>query len=366
MKINRTMGQYIVAGVILVLFLVVVHRFILPVVFGLLISLIFRPLYMMLDNRMGRRHHLAAITSTVILLIGFLLPLIVMGILIAKDASQFLSSIVNILKDGNLKNGNFLEIPALSKIYEGANAIHPISHESFNGFIKLVLSKTGGVGSAMLTGMAAAVPKMAFATLLFLVGFYFGLVDGPKLVRFLRKSSPFTEKKTEYLFKRTHQICNAVVLGAFAAGLVQGTMLSLAFWILGIPRPALAGVITLFSAFIPLMGAAPAGLGGTLFLLFNGKVIPAIIMFAIFLIASITDNVVKPWVLKGKTELHPLLGLLSVLGGMTVFGLTGIFLGPLVVALTISFIELRKNSGSEEETSNIGPKKNVKIVASSG
>jgi predicted PurR-regulated permease PerM len=110
----------------------------------------------------------------------------------------------------------------------------------------------------------------------------------------------------------------------------------------------LAVVVTIISSFIPLMGSAPAGIAGTLYLLIKGKFVHAIIMAVFFLLASLSDNVVKPWVLKGKTELHPMLGLMSVLGGLTLFGAAGLFLGPIITALTITVIQLQKRPAHKE------------------
>lgn len=358
---NRAVGQYIIAGTIFLFFVLVIHHFILPVIFGLLVSLVFRPLYLKLDAVLKHHHHLTAIASTFILMIGFLVPLILIGSVVAKDAVQFVNSILHLSRDPNYVNGSLLGIPAISKIYHGVNAIHPVSQESFVGFLKMAFAKTGVAGNAILAGLATSIPKIFVTILLFLVAFYFGLIDGPRFVRFLRNIMPFTQKETDHFFRRTFGICNAVVLGALVAGIIQGIILALGFWVLGVPRPLLAFVVTVISAFIPLMGAGPAGLGGTLYLLFNGNVFSAVIMFVLFLIASVTDNVVKPWVLKGKTELHPLLGLLSVLGGISIFGFAGIFLGPLVTALTVSFLEMERTFSPEEQIPSSRQKKNVKI-----
>jgi predicted PurR-regulated permease PerM len=82
------------------------------------------------------------------------------------------------------------------------------------------------------------------------------------------------------------------------------------------------------------------GIGGTIYLLSIGKPIKAIVMLGAFGLAGISDNIVKPLVLKGKTALHPFLGLISVLGGLKAFGVAGIFLGPVITALTIVLLQL--------------------------
>ena len=177
-----------------------------------------------------------------------------------------------------------------------------------------------------------------------MIALYFGLVDGPRLVIFIKENSPYTPRDTDVIFQTTAGICNAVVLGAFLAGLVQGTIIGLAYWILGIPKPLFFGALTALFGLIPLVGSAPTGLGGTLYLLATGKAVKAIVMLGAFGLAAISDNIVKPWVLKGRMSLHPFLGLLSVLGGIKAFGFAGIFLGPVITGLTITLLQLFHHS----------------------
>ena len=235
-----------------------------------------------------------------------------------------------------------LEVPAISSFYDKVNAFHPVSRENFTRYARSATANIGAYGANFLAALAASIPRIAVSIVFFLVAFYFGLLDGPRLVRFLHDNLPFSAKQNEQLFETTQKICTAVVLGALIAGIVQGTILGLGYWILGIPSALFAVIVTMISSFIPLMGSTPAGLGGTLYLLIKGKIVKAIIMLGIFLLASVSDNVVKPWVLKGKTELHPMLGLMSVLGGLTVFGAAGLFLGPIITALTITMIRLQR------------------------
>jgi predicted PurR-regulated permease PerM len=365
MRMKRSVGQYIVFGIILALFIAVIHRFILPVVLGLLISLVFRPIYLLLVRKFGNRNHLAASVSTLLLVIGVLLPLILIGASVAEDIAHFVNSMAALSRDPDVKNGKILQIPVVSELHRKLNAIYPISEETFTRNVRSLAASGGKFGGTFLTGLAASIPRLLVAIVFFLVAFYFGLIDGPKFVDFLKANLPFTHKECDELFERTHKICKAVVLGALMAGLVQGAILGSAYWLLGIPRPFLAVVVTLISSFIPLMGSAPAGIAGTVYLLAKGRIGAAIVMLALFLLASVSDNIVKPWVLKGKTELHPMLGLLSVLGGLTVFGVAGLFLGPIITALTITFLQLRQTSRKEEHLHGEEGNTNSKILTTS-
>src|SRR5205823_2573263 len=100
------------------------------------------------------------------------------------------------------------------------------------------------------------------------------------------------------------------------------------------------GSITVIFTFIPLFGGLPTGLGGVIYLILQHRYGAAIGMGIAFALASISDNIAKQWVLKGHSELHPLIGLISVLGGLKLFGFSGLFFGPLIAALTIAVIQL--------------------------
>ncbi|HET6266492.1 MAG TPA: AI-2E family transporter, partial [Acidobacteriota bacterium] len=207
---------------------------------------------------------------------------------------------------------------------------------------KEILVSTLSVATTITGNIVTSVPGTFVSITFFLLAFYFRLTDGTRLVEFLHENLPFAKADLDILFRTVENICEGVMLGALTAGVIQGFIIGLGYWIFGIPQPFLFGVLTVILSFIPLFGTLPTALGGVIYLLFHHRVGAAIGFGSMFLAASISDNIVKPWVLKGRSQLHPLLGLISVLGGLKVFGFAGIFLGPTIVALTINLIELRR------------------------
>jgi predicted PurR-regulated permease PerM len=329
MKRYRNIGQVVVFIVILSAFIVVVHQFIIPVILGLLVSLVFRPIFLWLMNRLGGRRRLAATLSTFVIIFCVLFPLIMIGTYVVKDVAQLAA-----------QGSGQTAAPMLETIYNIINAIFPIPRDKFDQQARTMLAQIGESGKNLVAGILRSVPRAVTSLIFFLIAFYFGLVDGSRLVKFIQDNSPFTVRETQQIFRITNSICNAVVLGAFLAGLVQGTIIGLAYWILGIRKPLFFGALTVLFGLIPLVGSAPMGAGGTIYLLILGKPIKALIMLGFFGLAAISDNIVKPWVLKGRSSLHPFLGLLSVLGGLKAFGIAGIFLGPVITALTIVLLQL--------------------------
>jgi predicted PurR-regulated permease PerM len=330
MKRYRNIGQVVIFIVILAAFILVVHQFIIPVILGLLVSLVFRPIFLWLMNRLGGRRRLAAALSTFVIVFCVLFPLIMIGMYVVKDVAQLASQ----------GSGEVSQPAMLQTIYHGINTVFPIPHDKFDEQARNMLTQIREAGKNLGRSILSSIPRAATSLIFFLIAFYFGLVDGSRLVKFIQENSPFTARETQQIFRITNSICNAVVLGAFLAGLVQGTIIGLSYWILGIPKPFFFGALTALFGLIPLVGSAPMGVGGTLYLLIIGKPVKALIMLGCFGLAAISDNIVKPWVLKGRSSLHPFLGLLSVLGGLKAFGIAGIFLGPVITALTIVLLQL--------------------------
>jgi predicted PurR-regulated permease PerM len=355
-KQYRSIGQIVILACALILFAIVVHRFLVPVVLGLIISMVYRPAFLWTTNKIKLKH-LSAVISTIVILICVLLPLVLLGMFVYKDATSLVKTLLEVTEAKDHEAGIF-SVPMLTNVYKGVTKIHPMTTAEFAESARDVISRLADAGKIFLTHMAASTPRKVMAVVFFLISFYFGLIDGPRFVAFLRKNLPFPSADIRTLFSHVQKICTAVVLGTFIAGLVQGTIIGLAYWIFGIPRPAVFGALTAIFSFVPLVGCAPTSIGGIVYLLTQGRIGPAIGMTVAFVLAGTSDNIVKPWVLKGKTELHPLLGLLSVLGGLMAFGPSGVFFGPIITVLVIVLLQIvphriKEAHPSEEHMPNV-------------
>ena len=129
-------------------------------------------------------------------------------------------------------------------------------------------------------------------------------------------------------------------MASVLAALGQATVLLIAYLVLSVPGAFLAGGITFVFAWLPLLGCTPVWVMGAVYLYLKGQTQRMLLMTAFGLLASVVDNWIRPWVLQGRSELHPLLSLLVILGGLHTLGLPGIFLGPVFAALLISLLEI--------------------------
>jgi predicted PurR-regulated permease PerM len=126
---------------------------------------------------------------------------------------------------------------------------------------------------------------------------------------------------------------------------IQGVLGGLAFWVLGLPSPLLWGVVMIFLSMIPMAGAFIVWVPAAIYLAITGHWVSALILtvWGALVIGSI-DNFLRPKLVGEKTRLHELLVFFSVLGGLQVFGVIGLVLGPVIVAITIALLDVLRHA----------------------
>ena len=141
---------------------------------------------------------------------------------------------------------------------------------------------------------------------------------------------------------------HAIVYGSIVVALIQGTLGGIGFWIVGIPSPILWGILMSLFALIPMVGTGiiwvPASLGMAAYGYLSGDTVMVwkaigLFIYGVFVIAGI-DNVLKPKIIGERAHVHPVIILLGVLGGLKFFGIVGFAVGPLILAIFITFLEI--------------------------
>jgi predicted PurR-regulated permease PerM len=179
--------------------------------------------------------------------------------------------------------------------------------------------------------------------LITVIALYYFLADGPGMVRGLMLLSPLDERYERELLERFAQVSRAVVVATLLSAIVQGALAGIGYY-LALPSQApvfLLTALTIVTAMIPFFGAAAVWIFVCLWVYAHGEPMTAIILAAYCtVIVSGIDNVIKPLVLHGQSNLHPLLALLSILGGVTVLGPVGILVGPMLVSFLQALLNM--------------------------
>lgn len=202
--------------------------------------------------------------------------------------------------------------------------------------IKLVGIKLG----ESLGDFVGKVPGMVLALVVVIASLYFFLVDGRRLALFVRRNSFFDSRPTEELLDGLVSMARSVVMATVAGGLVQTVIFLVAMLVTGFPNPGLVAFLVFAGSFVPLVGAAPVTLGSALIAWVQMGTTEAVVLFIGALVTSLADNVVRPWVLKGGANIHPLVGFMAAFGGLQFLGLSGLFLGPIVAGLSMALVRI--------------------------
>jgi predicted PurR-regulated permease PerM len=196
-------------------------------------------------------------------------------------------------------------------------------------------------GSSRAMRAAGSVTRALLNLLLAVVGLYYLLPTSPSLWRRVRAFLPFSAEGADLLAGRFASITEAAVLGILAAGVSQGLVVGLGFWLVGLPNPAFWGAVTALVSVLPILGSSIVWLPGVAVLLLSQRPGAALVLALIgVVISSNIDNVVRPVVYRRVSGLHPMASLLGAFAGMELFGLLGLVLGPLGVAYCLELVRL--------------------------
>jgi predicted PurR-regulated permease PerM len=193
----------------------------------------------------------------------------------------------------------------------------------------------------MLGLFLAEVPGVLLAIAVVIVSLFFFLADGRKLLEFVRRNSFFDERETDELLERLAVMSRSVILASVLAGVVQALVMTVGMGWVGFANPGLIAFLVFVTSFIPLVGSSAVTLIVALvgWIQLGGHAGAVLLMSSV--LTSLADNVVRPWVLKGGANLHPLMGFVAAFGGLQLLGLSGLFLGPIVAGLFLAAVKLR-------------------------
>jgi predicted PurR-regulated permease PerM len=187
-----------------------------------------------------------------------------------------------------------------------------------------------------------------FVIMAFTIFFFFK--DGPGFFQKFRSYLPFSEQQRDRLTSQVKDMIVSTIYGGVVVAVVQGILGGIAFSIVGIHSPIFWGSAMALTSFIPMLGTAVIWLPASIILLLNGAYVKGIglALIGIFVI-SMVDNILKPLIIGGRTKMPTVVIFFTVLGGIKLFGLLGLVMGPLVFALFLSVFEIFRTVEGETQ-----------------
>lgn len=270
-----------------------------------------------------------AFTVTLLIPVGVLLW---MGAEAALDKAQSLHGSVN-LTNGSLSPNNVIDTLGLRPILDRVTEFAPIDEAQVKQYAMKGATAVGGLVVKTLQGLLASLPGIIFQNIVIIFTIFFLLIDGPKAVQFFRHNSIFNETQTDKLIHATSLLCNSVIVATVVSGAVQAVLVALGCIFTGAGNPVLWGFITFIASFFPVVGTTPVTLFLAIQAFASGDNTTGIVFLILMPVVGTSDNIVRPYVLKGGAELHPLIGFVAAFGALDAIGFYGLFIGPIVAGL---------------------------------
>lgn len=310
------------------------------VFWGTVLAIVFRPLYRRQLERLHGRRNLAALVTLLLCLVLAILPLSMIGSLLIKEAVLVYES----AQAGHPDIGRYLQ-QAIGFLPDWAIRILDRNGLTDLNTLREKLSAFALQGSRFLVAQAVAAGQNTFRFLtsfvLMLYLLFFLLRDGAGLAARIRQALPLSPQHKQRLFGKFTTVIRATIKGNFVVSGVQGLLGGIIFALLGISGAALWGAVMAFLSLLPAIGAALVWAPVAIYFLFTGDIWRGLVLLVFgTLVIGLVDNFLRPILVGKDTRMPDYLVLVSTLGGLILFGLSGFIIGPVIAALFVAAWDL--------------------------
>ncbi len=324
---------------------VITRPFLYPIAAAIIVAVVFYPAHQKILGWTKGKPGKASLLSTLALLFLFGVPFFIIIMVVAKEAvtaAQYLTR-------QSAEQGGFTLV--LTTVAErGLKFLgrwFDTSKYDIRGAVASHVQQAGvwvlGSGASILSNFARLIAE----SLISLVVVFFLFRDGRGWIQEAEEIIPLSPGQARKLFSNISDTIVANVYGIVSVGVAQGVLMGLALAIVGMRSPLLLGFCAAFASIVPVAGTALVWIPAGLYLILAGAVWKGVFVLVWGVaVVSAADNIIRPWVVGGKVELHPLVLVFSILGGVDAFGFLGLFLGPVIASvLSVLFGIIREELG---------------------
>jgi predicted PurR-regulated permease PerM len=317
------------------------------IIFGAVLAIVTYPWYRRIRRRLGGRENVAAVTMLVLITLIVLIPALLLLTLVVQQANDLFerlkaADVHKVLASMDVAS----RLAFLKRYFPSFDPRMANPDRLILPIVKNIPAFIAAHGAALLGGLAG----IAIVFGLTLLASYFFFVQGEKLVSEIKLLSPLPDRHSNDLVSKFEEVVKATFVSQLSTSLAHGVATAIGFLIAGLPGSLLWGAMASICSLLPMVGAAIIWVPGAIYLFFSASANGTSYWPAFFLLAwgvgviSTVDNVVRPYVMRGKSEMSAVLLLFAIIGGLKVFGFVGILIGPLMLALLIAVIDIYKTS----------------------
>jgi predicted PurR-regulated permease PerM len=294
-----------------------------------IVATICYPMHERILVRMPNKQRLAAVLSLITVIVAVVIPLSILATFILKEAL----SIYSFVNAGNYPS----VVESLSRIEVFIQNVIP----NFTFDTAAVVQQSAHVVVSNLLSFFANAASTLFLSFIAIIATYYFFKDGKRFIHYLVKLIPLDDADNILILNRLAAAVRAVALGTILVAIVQGVLTAIGFALFGFDRAILWGCIASVGSLVPGVGTTIVFAPAVLYLLTTGAHLNALFLGLWGLLAvGLIDNLLGPYLMSKGNDAHPFLTLLSVLGGISLFGPIGFILGPVIMSLFLVVLEL--------------------------
>ena len=332
MNVNRVV-QYTFFFALLVFAGYLVWQIMAPFITALALSAVIvticYPLYIRIRKHTPKQNRsLAAFLATMFVLVVIVIPIILLSSLVVREIVSFYQ---------DLDSGGMSLEAGLTSLETSIQSFAPGFEIDLAEQLKLSAQWLTGNLGAIFAGTVSTI----FIFFISLIGSFYFFRDGKDFVQLIIKASPLPDNEDTIIFQRMAQAVRAVATGTVLVAIIQGSLVAIGFTIFGIERAILWGSIASVGALIPGVGTTIVTAPAIVFLFFTGEIFSGVgLLIWSMLIVGLVDNLIGPYLISRGNNLHPFIILISVLGGIVLFGPIGFVIGPVIVTFFLVLLEI--------------------------
>lgn len=309
-----------------------------PIITAIILAVVYYPLHLRWV-RLIRYPNLAALASTLTVLLTLVIPFILLGLAVRRE----LADLYQLLSEQSAQDGGWG--PWLTHTSEriGAWLGRFVAIEAFD-LKQMILDRLRAASAGVVENVAAILGNVAGFMVGSVISFFtlfFVFRDGREIYERLAGIVPLRPGQFDRLRIEVSKTITASVYGGLAVAAAQGLLTAFGFWMLAIPSPILWGVAAALFSFVPLVGPTLIWGPAALVLFISGQWLKGLILLGWGAgVIGLADNIVRPYVISGQVRFYPLAVFIALLGGAQAFGVLGLFIGPVVLAVAQALVTL--------------------------
>ncbi|HNX11275.1 MAG TPA: AI-2E family transporter [bacterium] len=309
---------------------------------AVLVSILYRP-YSWLTKRLGNRRQIAAGIMCLLAVALIIVPVSELLIYSAKKSIVAYNDTLVYFDSHGSNWNNSIQSGFLDKI-----SFMGFDNSSIKNFVIDMISRSSSFIVDGATLVIKSTTNFLFSLVIIIFTMFFFFVDGERMVRKLMHWSPLPNKYDERLFKKFRDVSYSTIVATFAVVAVQGFVGGVGYAIVGLPA-FFAGLLIAVCSLIPMIGSIIIYVPTAIYLLVIGQTWQGlfILLWGALIVGSI-DNLIRPYLIKGKAHVNPIFLFFSILGGVALFGFWGVIIGPLIISIAITVFHIYELEFAQE------------------